>query len=394
LALIAAFASKAVESDFALIEPGFPRSPSKRVSPDPVGVLPMLAARPSRRGFTLIELLVVIAILSALVALLLPAVQGARESARRVACVNNLKQIGIALQNYERSNSSFPVGAVTGQENPLDCGTFANRGRGHGIFTFILPYIEQQSTYNALNFDFGTIGQQVSLNVGAINYTGLSARLAAYICPSDSAQTPPLNKLIDPIQGLTFNAYSQGSYAGVVGTVDIFRWSCGCPATSDDGVVCFKTNVELMPDGAFGYNHAFHMCEFRDGLSNTLLVGEFARFLNDPDTIFNVWNTALPIESPTRPGVTRLNALMTTVPQLNASLRDPDYPQSSPVGWKFDDHNLQMGQFGARSRHPGGVSFLFADGSVRFLKDSIDTKGVYRPLSTRDQNELVESSAF
>jgi prepilin-type N-terminal cleavage/methylation domain-containing protein/prepilin-type processing-associated H-X9-DG protein len=354
----------------------------------------MLAARPPRRGFTMIELLVVIAILSALVALLLPAVQGAREAARRAACVNNLKQIGIALHNYERSNSCFPPGGVTGQETPLDCGSFTNRGRGHGIFAFILPYIEQQSTYNAINFNFGTIGQQVSMNVGAINYTGLSTRLNAYICPSDSAQTPPLNKLIDPVQGLTFNPYSQGSYAGVVGTVDIFRWSCGCPATSDDGQVCFKTSVELMPDGAFGYNHSFQMCEFRDGLSNTLLVGEFARFLNDPDTIFNVWNTALPIESPTKPGVTRLNGLMTTVPKLNAGLRIPDYPQSSPENWKLYPANLQMGQFGARSRHPGGVYFLFADGSVKFLKDSIDMNGVYRPLSTRDHNEIVQNSAF
>jgi prepilin-type processing-associated H-X9-DG protein len=342
----------------------------------------------------MIELLVVIAILMTLCALLFPAVQAAREAGRRAACVNNLRQIGIALQGYERTHLCFPPGAVTGQETPQDCGSFANRGRGHGIFTVILPYVEQGSTYDAVNFAFGTIGQQGSINAGAVNYTALSTRLAAYICPSDSVQTPPLNKLVDPINGLTFNAYSQGSYAGVVGTVDIFRWSCGCPPTSDDGQVCFKSTVELMPDGAFGYNHAFRERDFRDGLSNTILVGEFARFVNDPDTIFNDWNIALPIESPTTPGVTRPNGLATTVPELNAKLMVPDYPQSSPVNWKLDPKNLLMGQFGFRSHHSGGVYFLFGDGSVKFLQDSIDVTKVYRPLSTRDSNEVVQLAGF
>jgi prepilin-type N-terminal cleavage/methylation domain-containing protein len=256
----------------------------------------MIAARQRIRGFTLIEVLVVIAILMALVALLLPAVQGARESARRAQCLNYLKQIGLALQNYERTYQSFPPGAVSGQESPLDCSSFANRGRGHGVLTLILPFIEQEITHDAINFAYSSMGLQGSINAGAINYTGLSTHLAVYVCPSDTGQTPPLNKLVDPTNGLTFNAYSQGSYAGVVGTVDIFRWSCGCPPTSDDGIVCFKSSVELMPDGAFGYNHAFHASDFHDGLSYTLLVGEFARFVPDPDPIFNVWNTALPID--------------------------------------------------------------------------------------------------
>jgi prepilin-type N-terminal cleavage/methylation domain-containing protein/prepilin-type processing-associated H-X9-DG protein len=354
----------------------------------------MFAPRQRSRGFTIIELLVVIAIVAVLIALLLPAVQSAREAARRAACVSNLKQIGIALQSYERTFSVFPPGAVSGQESPLDCNTFANRGRGHGIFTLILPFIEQGPTFDAVNFAFGTIGQQGTINVGAINYTGLSTRLAVYICPSDTAQTPPLNKLIDPVNGLTFNAYSQCSYAGVVGTVDIFRWSCGCPPTSNDGVVCFGTSVELMPDGAFGYNHAFRASDFRDGLSNTLMVGEFARFVNDPDTIFNVWNTALPIESPQKPGVTRPNGLATTVPLINAKLMVPDYPQSSPVNWKLDTRNLQMGQFGFRSFHPGGANFLLGDGSVRFLNASIDPYKVYRPLSTRDSSEILQALAY
>jgi prepilin-type N-terminal cleavage/methylation domain-containing protein/prepilin-type processing-associated H-X9-DG protein len=356
----------------------------------------MLGARQPARGFTLIELLVVITVLAALVALLLPAVQAARESARHSMCANNLKQLGVALQGYEQTHQSFPPGGITGQENPLDCGSFANRGRGHGIFALILPFIEQGTAYDAINFAYGTIGQQGSINVGAINYTGLSPHLAVYVCPSDSGQIPPSNKLKDPSGGVTFNVFSHCSYAGVVGTVDIFRWSCGCPPTSDDGTVCFKSSVELMPDGAFGYNHAFHMNDFVDGLSNTIVIGEFARFLNDPDTIFNVWNTALPIQSPSpnAAGVTRPQGLATTVPVLNAKLRIPDYPQSTPVNWRLDPQNRQMGQFGFRSRHPGGAGFLLGDGSVKFLKDSIDVTRAYWPLSTRGSSDLIQGSDY
>jgi prepilin-type processing-associated H-X9-DG protein len=331
----------------------------------------------------MIEVLVVITIVTLLVALVLPAFEASRERARRVRCVNNLRKVGLALQSYARTYQSFPPGGISGQENPLDCSSFANRGRGHGLFTMILPFLEQVPTHDAINFAYSAIGLQGSINAGAINYTGLSARLAVYVCPSDTAQTPPLNKLVDPANGLTFNAYSQGSYAAVVGTVDIFRWSCGCPPSSDDGQVCFKTSVELLPDGAFGYNRVFHAGDFHDGLSQTLFVGEFGRFPDDPDPIFNVWNTALPIDSPTTPGVTRPQGLATTVPQLNAKLRIPDYPQSHPVNWRLDPNNRQMGQFGFRSHHPGGANFLFGDGSVKFLKDSIDQTGVFWPLSTR-----------
>src|SRR3954469_7042016 len=157
--------------------------------------------RHGRFGFTLVELLVVIAIIGVLVALLLPAVQAAREAARRVGCLNNLKQIGLALNAYLGSQGTFPPGAITLHEHPMDCGQLA---RGHSLFTMILPYLEQQNTYNAVNFSYGTVRVQGSINAGAVNYTGLSQSLNAYVCPSDTDATPPLNKLIDPINGLTF----------------------------------------------------------------------------------------------------------------------------------------------------------------------------------------------
>jgi prepilin-type processing-associated H-X9-DG protein len=339
----------------------------------------------------LIELLVVIAIIGVLVALLVPAVQAARQAAHRASCLNNLKQVGLAVLAYEQTYSSLPPGAITGQETPRECGSFSAR-RGHGIFTLILPEIEQQSTYNAVNFAFAAIGTQGNVNAAAINYTGLSTRIATYICPADTAQVPPSNKLVSA-SGLTFNTFAQCSYAGVVGTVDIFRWWCNCPADITDGVVCFATNVELMPDGAFGNNHAFPLTAFSDGMNTTIMVGEFARFPNDPDEIFNVWNVALPFQSPSNPAVTRPQGLATTVPKLNAHLRIPDFPQSNPVSWKTNPQNWVMGQFGFRSHHRGGVSFLFLDGSVRFLKDSIDQK-VYWALGTRAGGELLPSDAY
>jgi prepilin-type N-terminal cleavage/methylation domain-containing protein/prepilin-type processing-associated H-X9-DG protein len=356
--------------------------------------MPMNGARVPGRGFTLIELLVVIAIIAILIALLLPAVQAARESARRASCLNNLKQIGLALKGYEQSMVSLPPGSITYQERPRDCNIIA---RNHSLFAMILPYLEQGASYNSINFAFGTWGQQGVLPVGAFNYTGLSAQVAMYICPSDSTESPPVNKLIDPANGVTYNPFSHGSYGGSIGTVDIFRWSCynpSCPSMANDGVVCLGGTAELMPDGAFGYNHAFKEVEFIDGMSTTILVGETSRFRNDPDPVFNVWSSARLIQSPTTAQVTRLQALGSTVPRLNAPLRIPDYRLTSPVTWRDDPTNLEMGQFGFRSNHSGGANFLFGDGSVHFIKDSIDVRGVYRRLSTRAGNELIPDAAL
>src|SRR3954462_2402392 len=140
--------------------------------------MPKMRARGPGRGFTLIELLVVIAIVSILVALLMPAVQSAREVARRASCCNNLKQIGLALQGYERTQGTFPPGAITMQEHPLECDLSLRRG--HSLFSMILPYLERQSTFDSINFAFGVQRTQFSLNCGAINYTGLSTNIASY----------------------------------------------------------------------------------------------------------------------------------------------------------------------------------------------------------------------
>src|SRR5271157_737730 len=141
------------------------------------------------RGFTLIELLVVIAIIAVLIALLLPAVQSAREAARRAQCVNNLKQIGLAIMNYESAVNVLPPGGITYQESPLDCAVLP---RTFTFFDLILAQMEQQNVYNAINFNFPA-GGPTEYNFpsgGATNRTAMITRVNSYVCPSDSDQTP------------------------------------------------------------------------------------------------------------------------------------------------------------------------------------------------------------
>jgi prepilin-type N-terminal cleavage/methylation domain-containing protein/prepilin-type processing-associated H-X9-DG protein len=343
----------------------------------------MLGVDRRRDGFTLIEVLVVISIIGILVALLLPAVQSARESARRMKCIANLKQVGLALHNYVDSMNTLPPGSTTWQDTPAFRNCTAP-SRGHSMFTMIMNQMEQAPTFNAINFSFAAVGTQGTTDAGAVNSTAFWSRIDTYNCPSDSlASTTPSTT--------SAAAYSQGSYAGVVGTIDIFRYWCGCPTTATDGVVCFG-RVELKPDGAFGNNWVFSLQEFTGGLSNTIIVGEFSRFNFDPDPKFNEWNSAIYYRSQLT-GVTRPQGLATTVPRINAPLLNPDAPPTNPISWANLPINLEFGQFGFRSRHPGGANFLLGDGSVRFLKESINMN-VYRTLSYREGMKVIDADSF
>src|SRR4051794_27567406 len=153
-----------------------------------------------RPGFTLIELLVVIAIIAVLIALLLPAVQSAREAARRSQCTNNLKQIGLAIHNYESSNGSFPwtQGAASARFPTIFNGKMGwdtPQGNGDewanfGSLTLMLPFMEQTNTWNTLNFNFGlnTFAGQSGSGYDAVQSTGITQVIASFICPSDSGK--------------------------------------------------------------------------------------------------------------------------------------------------------------------------------------------------------------
>jgi prepilin-type N-terminal cleavage/methylation domain-containing protein/prepilin-type processing-associated H-X9-DG protein len=365
----------------------------------------------SRRGFTLIELLVVIAIIAVLIALLLPAVQSAREAARRAQCVNNLKQIGLAIANYESANSTLPPGAIQDATNPVNC---ALTPFNFSFFALTLGYMEQTVTYNAINFNVPAGGHHFlgSIDAGAINRTGLITRINSFVCPSDFQQTPLA------ITQST-NGYSQASYAGSAGTFDSWRWYCGCPPSPPFGGSCpGANNVAIVSDGVFTEDIAYRISSITDGTSNTIFVGEFSRFKNDPDPPFNTWSRAHAfLSSATSDNQTlRSEALGSVVPRINAPFQPDDlvnFPGTLSVtgdvdSWLYSSGGAdyrQLGQYGFRSQHPGGANFLFGDGSVKFLKETIDMGsptynppfiniGVYRKLATRATGDVISADAF
>jgi len=343
-----------------------------------------------RRAFTLVELLVVIAIIGVLAALLLPAVQSAREAARRAQCTNHLKQIGLALHAYESTHRSFPIGVMLYQTNDggAECRADAASGgqnrNGHSFFAAILPFLEQTAVYNAVNYQFHAGGaSQRGVAPGLVQSTAYLTRIATFICPSESSEMRPF-----AVPAESTNAYEWTSYAGSAGTYDIARWYRGCA----------EPPYQITPDGVFGYDLSARIADVRDGLGTTMLVGETSRFPHDPDAIDQTWTRALRFSS-TLPGTTRLNGFALTIPRLNAGLLSPDPPPQNGAtvakGGLWDDNPiyLKAGQWGFRSRHPGGANFLFGDGAVRFIKDSINPF-TYRSLSTKSSREIVGDGAY
>ena len=324
------------------------------------------------RGFTLIELLVVIAIIGVLIALLLPAVQAAREAARRMQCSNNLKQVGLALHNYEGATGSFPSGLISTLVDPKwtipagNCnGAPPELGPGWSLFALAAPYLEQQALANALNF---------SLTIpDPSNATVRSIKVSVYVCPSDS---PPATVSVydcgnppaasnTPLAVLSDLAPS--SYVGVLGGGNKNNPDplCGC--------------YEWQPfNGTFHRNSRVRIADITDGTSNTIGVGErdnrfvqssWAGVLPGAETIYNP-NRGLGCQN-ARPAITSI-----LVHSRQYTINRPD---ASPAAF----HTL----------HPGGGNFFFMDGSVRFLKDSIDLDTM-RALCTRAYGEIVSSDAY
>ena len=354
------------------------------------------ARRPAPAGFTLIELLVVIAIIALLIALLLPAVQAAREAARRAQCVNNLKQIGLAIQNYESALGVYPLGAV--EYNPSDggqsCGGSTLDGPGatrdFGMLAMILGTMEQSAAFNSINFSLRSHGLfNGTLNAGAANSTGLGATIATYLCPSD----PPRTMLFDGGP----NAFAQTSYFPSGGTWNTLAYYAGPNCWNQDP-----------GNGAFDDYTAYPASAFTDGLSSTIHVGESSRFRNDPDWSFNNWSVFGFFSSAVGGGTTRPQGFAYQVPRPNAAMMPGDDPQtgSNPLppgtnwpdtsdykAWLLASKYQNYGQWGFRSMHPGGVNFLFGDGSVRWIKESIDV-ATYRALGTRAGGEVISADAY
>ena len=333
----------------------------------------------NRRGFTLVEAIVVIFIIAVLVSLMLPAVQESREAARRTQCKNNLKQIGLALFNYESTGNMFPPGYVLNTDGPY---------LGWGWNTMLLPYVECSPFYNTINFQGGLQNEYDKSNLHIV--------IPAFRCTSDKGSphmehafivtTAVHDEIVTPGTVDGANLFSRSNYFGVVGYLHeeaggIDRASSGEPPVQEPHInlgslghqgrdpsvghrYCDPQNFR----GFFGQNSAIKILDIKDGTANTLAVGE--RYTPAKSASGSVGHgTWLGVPD------------CTTSAGLSMALGD--------TSLKINSGATKLAQTtGFGSPHTGGSHFLLVDGSVRFLSENIEI-GLYRDLSTINDGRQI-----
>ena len=292
----------------------------------------------SRNAFTLVELLVVIAIIGILVALLLPAVQAARESARRMQCSNNLKQLGIALHNYHDVYKTMPIADVNGSTNPVSA------------HARLLPYLEQSPLYNLVDFN-------VPYN-HANNTTARNTTVSVFICPSDPSRLP-----------LT------------IGGRNNYYWNAG------SGIVMYSSGAAGQPpsNGVIWHNLVYRFSDIVDGLSNTAafaekMTGDGSNGISSPRT-----DTFQPGTYPATPdeALQHCNAVNVTDlskqgysnvggPWLQQYHSTNQYNHVLPPNGRSCMYPPGRIATTSNSQHPGGVQITLCDGSVRFVSATVD----------------------
>jgi prepilin-type N-terminal cleavage/methylation domain-containing protein/prepilin-type processing-associated H-X9-DG protein len=340
--------------------------------------------RISARGFTLIELLVVIAVIGILVGLLLPSVQAAREAARRAQCVNNLKQIGLAIANYESSKGCIVSGYISASTtlttypvpgfNP-DPQTNDN-GPGWGWLALLLSEVEQAPLYNAINFSLPTWSPE--------NGTAVLVQMNVFLCPSANNPGPTclmVDPNLKPLPVASTN-FARANYQYNMG------WN-------DTSITPADTNYDDPIKGCNGpiyRNSGIRFADVTDGLSNTVFAGEKTPYLADASWVgiipgyrhfaYNAFASA-------GTGGVGVNydypgALLAV--HSGPSLYESPvviHPPNSPLGHTDEMYSL----------HPGGANVLLGDGSVRFVKQSINLR-TWQALSSRSVGEVISGDAL
>lgn len=296
--------------------------------------------RQNGRGFTLVELLVVIAIIGILIALLLPAVQAAREAARRSQCTNNLAQLGLALQNYDSAHEMLPPGVVN-PEGPIH-----NVPSGYHMSWLVqlLPYVEEQVTFRYVDFSVGVYDKK--------NQPVAATEISTFACPSDPRYSPE------------------------------DRWTSNYAGCHHD----VEAPIDADNHGVFFLNSHVRYRDIPDGAVHTIFVGEKKSDADDlgwtSGTRATLRNTGTAINA---------TAVVTQAPDPfggGSSMAGMGGPaEEEPEAAVDDASDLAVGGFG--SYHPGGANFSLGDGSVRFLSETIDAQ-IYEQLGHRADGKLMQ----
>ncbi|WP_406697239.1 DUF1559 domain-containing protein [Singulisphaera sp. Ch08] len=304
-------------------------------------------------GFTLIELLVVIAIIAVLIGLLLPAVQAAREAARRMQCSNNLRQMGLAMHSYHATHEVFPPGYITGTQTSQP--NSPETGPGWGWGAMLLNNLEQTAAYNAANFRL-PITVPASLTIRTIS-------LSVFLCPSSTGGSGPV--VLKDAAGTTLvTDLSPSQYVASAGQLEVEEF----PAQNN---------------GLFYRNSRNGVRDITDGTSTTLMAGERSRNTADATWVGVIPNSQVC----TNPKWAVKSCETANVMVLGHTGPSPDQ------GWVDVPNYKGAGADDFWSLHPGGCNFLFADGSVRFIKESVNPK-IFSFLSTRAGGEVVSADQF
>lgn len=328
-------------------------------------------------GFTLVELLVVIAIIGILVALLLPAIQAAREAARRSQCLNNMKQIGLALHNHHDTYNVFPIGAELGSKGP----NWRLRS---------LPFMEQNAAYDQIDFRNGHFWSHTTPSYGANHDVLANLIVDGYMCPSSPFEALNTRDMSNTKDGML------ADYCGIAGAYPdpAGRTATVCTAGSvQGGIYCENGMLVALRKRAFR--------DATDGTSNTIIVGEQSGQVDAGERSANaigawhglVTNTVASSDGRnTWDEKTAVKDITSSSGYTGGLTTERHPPNAYWLGGAPASCNTQHEvNYVLNSFHPGGIHVLLADGTVRFLTENIDME-MFRRLCTRDDGQVVDTS--